>query len=103
MNATDRRAHLRAIAEALPEGSAVPVPREWVLELAEPCGGETPPPVADRLLTAAEVAERLGLSLVAVYRQAKRWPFTRRLGRRMLRFSEAGLARWLDHRPRSAA
>lgn len=53
---------------------------------------------SDRLLTAEEVAERLQRSVDWVYRQAKHWPFTRRLTRRTVRFSEAGLQRFLGQR-----
>lgn len=53
----------------------------------------------DRLLTAVEVAERLGLKdRRAVYRRADSWPFTRRVGDGTLRFSERGLARWQESR-----
>jgi predicted DNA-binding transcriptional regulator AlpA len=52
----------------------------------------------DRLLNAEQVAQRLQFSVEEVYRRAGRWPFTHRLGRRTLRFSEAGLNRWLDRR-----
>jgi hypothetical protein len=45
----------------------------------------------DRLLTVAQVAERLALSRKAVYRRAARWTFTRKSGWRTLRFSERGL------------
>lgn len=48
----------------------------------------------DRLLTAQQVADRLGLSRDAIYRQKDRWPFTRRIGR-AVRFSERGLGRWI--------
>jgi len=47
------------------------------------------------MLTAGEVAERLHCSKQHVYREARRWPFTRKLARRVLRFSETGLERWL--------
>jgi len=53
---------------------------------------------ADRLLTAPEVAGRLACSMKLVYRSAARWPFTRRVGSRTLRFSAAGLERWLERR-----
>ena len=56
----------------------------------------------DRLLTAEEVAERLQRSVDWVYRQAKHWPFTRRLTRRTVRFSEAGLQRFLTARTRGS-
>ena len=61
-----------------------------------------PEPEADRLLTPAEVAERFGRSVDWVYRKAGRDPawraFTRREGRKTLRFSEAGLRRYLAAR-----
>jgi len=52
----------------------------------------------DRLLTADELAERLRTTLRYVYRNASKWPFTRRLGRKKLLFSEAGLIRFLEQR-----
>lgn len=52
-------------------------------------------PASDRLLTAEDVAGRFGRSVAWVYRQAKHWTFTRRVTRRTLRFSEAGLSRWV--------
>lgn len=52
----------------------------------------------DRLLSAREVAERLGMDRRAVYRRADKWPFTRRLGPNTVRFSERGLDRWLKTR-----
>jgi len=66
-------------------------------------GGHAPedlPPGArheDHLLTAPEVAVQLGTSVKLVYRSAARWPFTRRVGR-LVRFSAAGLAKWLERR-----
>ncbi len=51
----------------------------------------------DRLLSAADVAELLGVSARYVYSQAPRWPFTRHLGR-SVRFSANGLATWLTRR-----
>lgn len=53
---------------------------------------------AERLLTAEDVAARLQRSVDWVYRQAKHWPFTRRLTRRTVRFSEPGLQRFLAQR-----
>lgn len=55
-------------------------------------------PASDRLLTAEEVADRFRSTVRWVYRQAGKWPFTRRLGRKKLLFSEAGLNRYLAHR-----
>ena len=58
-----------------------------------PSGDGTP----DRLLSAADVAETLGVSSRFVYAHAPRWPFTRHLGR-SVRFSANGLAVWLTRR-----
>lgn len=94
---TDLRPHLRVLAEALPAGTAIPVPREVLLDLL---GGVMPErngtnnESQDRLLTVREVATRLHLSREMVYRRARHWPFTRRIGR-TLRFSTAGLEGWL--------
>lgn len=55
---------------------------------------------SDRLLTVEEAAARLGLSADWLYRHAKSLPFTRRPARRALRFSEAGLGRWMVARGR---
>ena len=51
----------------------------------------------DRWLTAEEVAQRTEFSVDYVYRHADKFPFTRRQGR-TLRFSEAGLVRWMAQR-----
>jgi predicted DNA-binding transcriptional regulator AlpA len=48
----------------------------------------------DHLLTPEEAAEKLNVKLCWLYRHAKKLPFTRRLSRKALRFSEAGLLRW---------
>jgi len=49
----------------------------------------------DTLLTADETAKRMGVSRRWVYRKAPQLPFARRTSRKHLRFSEAGLRRWL--------
>jgi excisionase family DNA binding protein len=54
----------------------------------------------DRLLTIAEVAARTRLSRDWLYRHKGKLPFTRRVGTRTIRFSEAALTRWLASRPR---
>jgi len=51
-------------------------------------------PGADRLLTATEAAERLGVNARWLYRKADSLPFTRKLSQGTLRFSERGLERW---------
>lgn len=61
-------------------------------------GTEPAPAEPDRLLTAEDVAERFGRSVAWVYRHAKHWNFTRRVTRRTVRFSEAGLRRFLAQR-----
>lgn len=57
------------------------------------------PTDSGRLLTVRQLAERLQQSEDYVYRHARDWPFTTRNGR-SLRFSEAGLERWLASRRR---
>ena len=47
----------------------------------------------DRLLTPEEAAAILGQSVRWLYRHAANLPFTRRISRKNLRFSEAGLRR----------
>jgi predicted DNA-binding transcriptional regulator AlpA len=52
----------------------------------------------DRLLTADQAAGVLGVNRRWLYRNAPRLPFARHLSRRALRFSEAGLHRWIERR-----
>jgi predicted DNA-binding transcriptional regulator AlpA len=56
-----------------------------------------PPPAgsADDLLTVAEAATLLRVSPRWLYRHARTLPFARKLSRKVLRFSRAGVARWL--------
>ena len=61
-----------------------------------PAGFVGPASGDDRLLTVAEVAQKLGVSPDHVYRHAASWAFTRRVGTRALRFSEQGLEFWLQ-------
>jgi len=49
----------------------------------------------ERLLSPVQAAERLGVTLRWLYRNAKRLPFTRKLTGRTLRFHEQGLARYI--------
>ena len=53
------------------------------------------PPEENRLLTAEEAASLLGVSTKWLYRHYRSLPFSHRLSRKTLRFSEAGLRRWL--------
>lgn len=55
-------------------------------------------PDAERLLTPPETAALLGVTVTWLYRHAGKLPFARRLSRKALRFSEAGLHRWLAGR-----
>ncbi len=63
--------------------------------LTAPQNGHPPEPVTeDRLLTPQEAATLLSVTPRWLYRHAKGLPFTRRLSRKTLRFSETGLRRW---------
>ena len=53
---------------------------------------------ADRMLTAEEAAEMLSMSTDWLYRNAKKLPFTKKLGPKMLRFSYQGIKKWLATR-----
>ncbi|HYK87524.1 MAG TPA: helix-turn-helix domain-containing protein [Acidobacteriota bacterium] len=48
----------------------------------------------DEFLTTADAARLLNVSEDWVYRRAHRLPFARRLSRKALRFSRAGLLKW---------
>jgi len=56
------------------------------------------PPEPERLLSPAEAAALLGVTVAWLYRHAGHLPFTRRLSRKALRFSEPGLRRWVAAR-----
>lgn len=73
---------LRALAAALRAEQPAPAPP----------GASSP----DRLLTVEEAAGVLGVSRRWLYDHAGRLPFARHLSHRALRFSEAGLRRWID-------
>jgi predicted DNA-binding transcriptional regulator AlpA len=49
----------------------------------------------DTLLTAKEAAALMNVTPRWLYRHAAKLPFSRRIGRKNLRFSEAGLRRWI--------
>jgi predicted DNA-binding transcriptional regulator AlpA len=49
----------------------------------------------DRLLTATEAAQLLGVTAKWLYRHHRYLPFARRLSRKVMRFSSLGAARWL--------
>jgi predicted DNA-binding transcriptional regulator AlpA len=56
----------------------------------------------NRLLSPQQAAEILGQNVRWVYRHAGKLPFTRRINRKNLRFSEAGLRRWITLRKRDS-
>jgi hypothetical protein len=72
----------------------------WLQAIANGQDGGIRPAASepDRLLTAEDAARRLGTTPRWLYRHARQLPFTRRLSRKALRFSEAGLARYLASR-----
>ena len=98
----DLRQHFRAVAEALPMGTAVPIPRELLLELLDaPRGLQTtsasPTGTAaadEQLLKVEEVATRFGLSEDWLYRHWKAVGGVK-LGRKVLRFPASALPRYL--------
>ena len=52
----------------------------------------------DRMLDAKEASLMLSMSEDWLYRNAKKLPFTRKLGPKMLRFSYQGIKKWLATR-----
>ena len=52
---------------------------------------------ADELLNVAEASRRLGTSTAYLYRHAAQFPFTRRMGRKLL-FSSAGLSQYIKRK-----
>jgi predicted DNA-binding transcriptional regulator AlpA len=65
-----------------------------LLEASAPPESKTP----DRLLSADEVADALGVTKRWVQRRARRLPFSRQLSQHAVRYSESGLRRWLENR-----
>jgi predicted DNA-binding transcriptional regulator AlpA len=55
-------------------------------------------PDADRLLTAAQAAQKLGAAEDWLYRHANTLPFAVRVGKKHLRFSAAGMERYIRQR-----
>jgi predicted DNA-binding transcriptional regulator AlpA len=85
-------ARARLLARALAVVGALAAPAVAVN------GGPPPEPrEPDRLLTAEEAAQMLGAP-PAWLRRHPRLPFVRKLGHRTVRFSEAGIRRWLAAR-----
>jgi len=67
--------------------------------LREELGNGTPKD--DRLIDAEEAAKLLSVSEDWLYRNASKLPFTRKLGRKMLRFSHQGIQKYLASRKTS--
>src|SRR5207247_935183 len=65
------RTALRLVAESLPTGAAVPVPREQLLAILGSEATSSTPQVPDALLQVEQVAERLGVGRQWVYRHKK--------------------------------
>ena len=58
--------------------------------------GHHPPEEPDKLLTAQQASERIGMTVRWVYSHASTLPFTVHLpNSRAVRFSERGISRWL--------
>jgi predicted DNA-binding transcriptional regulator AlpA len=96
------RSELQSVLDSLPRTPPEKVPEllgeleliraSALLRLA---GSGTPPPQGhDELVTITIAAERLGMSRDYLYRHARKFPFTRRLGRN-LRFSSLGIERYI--------
>ena len=93
---------LRTLAEALPSGTPVPVPREHLLTLLDgvwtPRAATTTPTAIDQLLTAQEASKLLGVSPQWLYKSGEARPFKVHVGRRAIRFSKAKIERWVTRR-----
>jgi excisionase family DNA binding protein len=89
-------AALRLVAESLPTGAAVPVPREQLLAILGSEPTSRTPQVSDALLQVEQVAERLGVGPQWVYRHQKALGAVR-VGR-ALRFPPAAVARFVERR-----
>src|SRR5688572_8438368 len=96
-------AGLRALAEALPVGTAVPVPREILLELldapalqpsARPASNGAAAAPDEQLLTVREVAERFGLTSDWLYRHWRAVGGVK-LGRKVLRFPASAVREYI--------
>jgi predicted DNA-binding transcriptional regulator AlpA len=71
--------------------------RMWMRLTAQPAVASSPTH-GDATVDVDEAARLLGMSRSWVYRHASRLPFTRRVGRRALRFSTSGIRRYLAAR-----
>ena len=97
--------HVIALVAALAPGTTIPEPLQAILSLlnAPKMAPHPAVPVAvqerdDRLLTVHEAAVILGTSVDWLYRNSKKLPFTRRVSRKQLRFSERGIQKYIARR-----
>ena len=92
---------LPALAGELARALATVVARTAVTAVtAVPLTTIPPTSAADELLTIEEAAKRLGVKVSWLYRHARDLAFSRKIGRRTLRFDARGLERWAANRPR---
>ncbi len=95
----DDESRLAALTHEQERGSWSPVSApSWVRRGASSAGCRTGPPLRGAegdLLTVDEAAALLRVSPRWLYRHAKTLPFARKLSRKVLRFSRAGIARYL--------
>ncbi|MBN1443138.1 MAG: helix-turn-helix domain-containing protein [Planctomycetes bacterium] len=86
--------------EAIPEllGALEGLKAKLQVRLVELAARARPAEAPDRLLSVAEVAERLAVSEDWLYRSTRKLPFVVRLSPQQLRFSERGLERWIRQR-----
>lgn len=89
----DRFVSLRALAEALPDDAAVPVPKAWLLELLDAGNPDATPQVPSADLTVAQVAARFERdpSTVRGWVAAGQFPEAYRLQGRELRIPLAAV------------
>lgn len=90
---------LRQQLAGLPAGTTFT--RDGVLELLATVGDGATPDAGD-LLPASEAARRLGVSKDWLYRRTRELPFARKLSRKVVRYSAAGLSAYLEKRDRPA-
>lgn len=87
---------LRAKVAGLPDG--VSFTRDAVLQLLGEADGVSSGQAEDYRLTAEEAAVMLNVSVDWLYRRTKELPFARKLSRKVVRYSEAGIKRYLTQR-----
>ncbi len=104
------RSELEALVEAVPPdqmpdligelalASAVLNARLVAVPASNPDGRGEKAAEPDRLIDVKDAAVILKVEVSWLYRHAKALPFTRRLGRKQLRFSEIGIQRWMATR-----